>query len=297
MLATAIGARLQALRIGFVSTDRELDISDRDSVRAFATRESPTLIVNAAAYTRVDDAEANEGEASRVNAEGALHLAEAARDVSGRLLHFSTDYVFDGLARTPYPEEAPAVPRSAYGRTKLRGERLVLETLPERSWIVRTSWLFGENGRNFVNTVVERMRDREELRIVDDQHGRPTYTGDLAFASLSLLGIDGHDQARAAPAGVYHCSNSEAATWHGLGVGISQVCADLGVSLKVKRIVPIATDQYASAAPRPAYSVLDTSKIEAAIGRPVRSWRAALRDYLSRELIEFRALEKPESLL
>jgi dTDP-4-dehydrorhamnose reductase len=296
MLARAVGARLRELRIDVVSTDRDLDITDRDAVRAFAECERPTLIVNTAAYTRVDDAEADEAQALRVNAQGAAHLAEVARDQSAWLLHFSTDYVFDGHARTPYREDSPALPLSAYGRTKFRGERLVCETLRERSYVVRTSWLFGENGHNFVKTVVERMREREELRIVDDQLGRPTYTADLAVAALSLLGIDRGGGGPPAPWGIYHFANAGATTWHGLGVASRDACVDLGVTLKVARIVPVTTDQFPRAAARPAYSVLDTSKIEAALGRSARPWRAALRDYLSRELAEDPALERREPL-
>lgn len=280
MLASAISERLDTLGVPFLSTDRELDITDAAAVRSFAERERPALIVNAAAYTQVDDAESHEADALRVNAQGPENLASAARSVGARLLHFSTDYVFDGRSRTPYAEDAATGPVTAYGRTKLAGETFVRALLPETSYIVRTSWLFGNNGPNFVKTIAGFLRTREELRVVDDQHGRPTYTHDLARASLALLGLD---RRAPAPAGLYHFANSEALSWHAFALDIRAACEELGQKLAVQRIVPVTTDQFPRPAPRPAYSVLDTSKIEAALGEEPRTFRIALREYLRRE--------------
>jgi dTDP-4-dehydrorhamnose reductase len=280
MLASALAERLGALDVPFVSTDRELDISDPAPVRAFAERERPTLIINSAAYRQVDDAESHEADALRVNANGPENLASAARKVNARLLHFSTDYVFDGRSRTPYVEDAATGPVTAYGRTKLAGEQRVCAVLPEASYIVRTSWLFGNNGPNFVKTIAGLLKTREELRVVDDQHGRPTYTHDLAHASLALLGLG--ERTAAAP-GVYHFANAEALTWHAFALDIRAACEELGQKLAVQRIVAVTTEQFQRPAPRPAYSVLDTSKIETALGTKPRSFRAALREYLRRE--------------
>ena len=280
MLASALGEQLDQLGVPWLGSDRELDIGDASPVLAFAQKERPTLIINAAAYTQVDDAESNEAAAQRVNADGPAHLADAARAVGARLLHFSTDYVFDGLGRSPYTEQAPTGPRSAYGRSKLFGEQRVLSLLPDAATIVRTSWLFGHNGPNFVRTMVGLLRSREELRVVDDQHGRPTYTHDLAEAALALVGLRG---TAAAPAGIYHFANADATTWHGLTVQIRAACEALGERLAVQRIVPVTTDQFPRPAPRPAYSVLATTKLEAALGIQPRSYVLALRDYLRRE--------------
>jgi dTDP-4-dehydrorhamnose reductase len=280
MLASALAERLAALDVPFLPTDRELDISDSALVRAFAEREKPTLIINAAAYTQVDDAESHEADALRVNADGPENLAAAARAVGARLLHFSTDYVFDGRSQTPYVEDAATGPVTAYGRTKLAGEQRVSAALPEASYIVRTSWLFGNNGPNFVKTIAGLLKTREELRVVDDQHGRPTYTHDLAQASLALLGLD---QLRAAAPGVYHFANAEALTWHAFALDIRTAMEERAQKLAVQRIVPVTTEQFQRPAPRPAYSVLDTRKIEAALGAKPRSFRTALREYLQRE--------------
>lgn len=281
MLATAIAACLQRSGVGFVATDSELDIADRDRVLEFARRERPSLIVNAAAYTKVDDAETQREAAFRVNATGVESLAHAAQELGVRMLHYSTDYVFDGNGAQPYLEDHPTAPGNVYGESKLAGERLLLEILPNDAVIVRTSWLFGENGPNFVKTMLGLMRSRSELRVVSDQHGRPTYTHDLAEVSLSLCGAFG--DGKAAP-GVYHFANSGPTSWHGFALGIRDVCLELGVSLKVEHIVPVTTAEFPRPAKRPAYSVLDTRKIEAFVGGRARSWRDALRAYLLNEI-------------
>lgn len=280
MLASALGEQLDQLGVPWFGTDRELDIGDPAPLLAVAQKERPTLIINSAAYTQVDDAESNEATALRVNADGPAHLADAAGAVGARLLHFSTDYVFDGQARSPYLEQAPTGPLTAYGRTKLAGEQRVLSRLPGAATIIRTSWLFGHNGPNFVKTMVALLRSREELRVVADQHGRPTYTHDLAEAALALAGLRG---SAPAPTGIYHFANADATTWHEFTVEIRAACEALGERLTAQRIVPVTTEQFPRPAPRPAYSVLATTKIEAALKVQPRSFRLALRDYLRRE--------------
>ncbi|MFZ5897277.1 MAG: dTDP-4-dehydrorhamnose reductase [Myxococcota bacterium] len=280
MLATALAACLQRAGVGFVATDSELDVSDAGRVLAFARSERPSLIVNAAAYTRVDDAETHRDEAFRVNASGVQYLAEAARALGVRLLHYSTDYVFDGAGSSPYREDHPMAAVSVYGASKQRGEELANKVLPDSCVIVRTSWLFGENGANFVKTMVRLMQTQDEVRVVSDQQGRPTYTHDLAEVSLALCGAFGDPPA---PAGTYHFANSGPTTWHGFAQGIRDVCLELGMKLAVQRIVPVTTAEFPRPAPRPAYSVLDTHKIEAYLGGEARSWRDALRAYLLNE--------------
>lgn len=290
MLARALASRLDALGVSHIATDVDMDIGELERLLAFAREHRPTAILNAAAYTRVDDAEANEAVANRVNAEGAGNLARAALEVGARLLHYSTDYVFDGTAQSPYREDAPTAPRSAYGRSKLGGEQRLLATLataPELGYVVRTSWLFGAGGPNFVKTMVGLMRDKEELRVVQDQHGRPTYTVDLADASLRLLGFGA-----AAPAtpGIYHFANGGPTSWHGFASSILEACRALGLPVKTKQIVPVTTAEFPRPAPRPAYSVLDTTRIEHALGYAPRHYLDTLPDYLTRE---FAASERP----
>jgi dTDP-4-dehydrorhamnose reductase len=280
MLASALGEELAALGLSWFATDLELDIGELDPVVAYARQHRPNLIINAAAYTRVDDAESHEAEALRVNADGPLHLAEAAQDVGARLLHFSTDYVFDGKSRAPYTERADTGPVTVYGRSKLLGEQRVQALLADAAYVVRTSWLFGHNGPNFVKTIAGLLRTREELQVVDDQRGRPTYTHDLARAALGLVGLgSGHP----AEPGTYHFANADEVSWHGFAVEIRAACESLGQTLAVRRILPVTTAQFPRPAPRPAHSVLDTTKIERALRIQPRAFRIALRDYLRRE--------------
>ncbi|HLV65451.1 MAG TPA: dTDP-4-dehydrorhamnose reductase [Polyangiaceae bacterium] len=281
MLGRVIAAKLAERSVPFVATDVDLDIANAEAVEAFANAERPSVIVNAAAYTRVDDAESQAADAFRVNAEGAATLARAARGLGAACLYFSTDYVFDGQARAPYVETAPCAPSSVYGRSKREGEVGVLRALEGGSpYVLRTSWLFGENGPSFVRTMLTLMREREELRVVRDQEGRPTYTHDLADVALRLVGVGG----AAAPAGIYHFANAGPTTWYDFAHGIHDAALRRGVPLRVARIVPVSTAEFPRPAPRPAYSVLDTGRIEKALGITPRHWMEALDEHLEREM-------------
>jgi dTDP-4-dehydrorhamnose reductase len=286
MLGHAIVARLQALGQRFVATDANLDIGDREPVLAFARSERPSAIVNAAAYTRVDDAENEAALAFRVNADGPAFLAEAAQELGAPLLHFSTDYVFDGSGVVPYTEQAITSPLGTYGRSKREGEARVLERCSSGAYLVRTSWLFGENGNNFVKTMARLMRERDELSVVADQHGRPTYTRDLADAALRLLGFG--STSAAAPS-LYHFANSGPTTWFDFSAAIRSTCVSCGLQLRVKTLRPITTAEFPRPAPRPPYSVLDTSRIEAALGEKPRPWESALSDYVAGQVSDWKS--------
>jgi dTDP-4-dehydrorhamnose reductase len=281
MLGSALRARLERSSVAHVLSDLELDIANAEAVLAFARAERPTHIVNAAAYTKVDDAETQEDDARRANALGPEHLARAAVELGAPLVHFSTDYVFSGTASAPYVETAPTAPSGAYGRTKLEGERR-LAGVPgaERlAYVVRTSWLFGENGPSFPKTIAKLCLDKDELRVVADQQGRPTCTFDLAEAALELAGIGG---GRApARAGISHFANAGETTWHGLAEAIRSELVALGRPVKAARIVPVTTAEFPRPAARPAYSVLDTGRIEAALGRKPRPFQLPLREFLA----------------
>lgn len=278
-LGSALAERLSRLGVPHVKTGRDVDITERARVVELAERERPTLIVNAAAYTRVDDAETHEAEATRVNALGPEHLGQVAAAVGASVVHVSTDYVFDGRATAPYREDAPCAPASAYGRSKLEGERRLLALRSARTpvYVVRTSWLFGEHGTNFVRTILKLLAERDELRVVADQEGRPTYAGDLADALLELPGASGR---AAAPDGVYHFANAGAVSWHGFASAIRELSLELALPVRAARVVPVSTAEFPRPAPRPAYSVLDTSRIESALGRAPRPFLSALRTYL-----------------
>ncbi len=282
LLGSAFHGRLEELGVGFVATDRELDIADSGAVREFALRERPALILNAAAYTRVDDAETHQEEAFRVNALGPENLATASSECGASIVHISTDYVFDGRGTEPYREDSPCAPVSAYARTKYEGERRLLEVTGGRSlWMIRTSWLFGDNGPSFVRRISELVAERDELRVIADQRGRPTYAPDLADAALRLAGVV-EPERHAAPRrahGVYHFANSGETTWHELAEAVRERASKHGLPVRAARVVPITTAEYPLPAVRPAYSVLDTSKIEAALGVAPRHWRMALDEW------------------
>ncbi len=283
MLAHALKGRLSQLGLAYGGTDLDLDITDLPSLRSYARERAFTHVINCAAFTAVDDAEAREQRAYSINADGAGNLAEVAAEIGATFVHFSTDYVFDGSADVPYEEHASTAPIGAYGRTKLGGESKVLATMPreqgQRSvYILRTSWLFGPNGKNFVRTMLELMREKSELNVVGDQRGRPTYTEDLADATLGLLRMSARGPRP--PSGIYHFANAGETTWHGFAVDILEQARELGFNLRVRLVSPVTTSEFPRPAPRPRYSVLATGKIERALGGSPRHYRAALRDYL-----------------
>ena len=284
MLARAVLAQLDRANLEHVGTDLELDIGDAGAVSEFAKSNRFSHVVNCAAYTRVDDAEGQIDLAHRVNAIGPGNLAETAAQIGASLVHFSTDYVFDGRASAPYVEDSLCAPDGAYGRTKLEGERLVLKQMPpdnssgRRLHLIRTSWLYGEGGANFVATMLRLMAARDVLRVIADQIGRPTYTVDLAQAALCLAGII--PAAPAADSGIYHFANAVETSWHGFAQAILAQARELGFELRTHTIEAITTAEYPLPAPRPAYSVLCTSRYEAATRRKPRNWQDALAEYL-----------------
>jgi len=253
----------------------EFDITDSYQVESQLGDLCPEVIINCAAYTNVDGAESEEHLALQVNGAGVANLAKTARQLNALLIHVSTDYVFDGTKTTPYCEEDPVAPISAYGRSKLAGERAILSSGLERYYIIRTSWLYGPNGKNFVETIIRLARERDELRVVADQIGTPTYTRDLAAAIFNLLMANPR-----ARYGIYHFSNSGQCSWCEFATEIIGQVQDLGEILKVKRVEPIRTKAYPLPAPRPAYSVFSKSRYIVATGINPPDWQTALQRYL-----------------
>ncbi|MER6427671.1 dTDP-4-dehydrorhamnose reductase [Streptomyces sp900105245] len=245
-----------------------LDITDPDAVHDAVAAHRPRIVVNCAAWTAVDDAEAREADALRVNGDGPRNLADACEKAGAGLLQVSTDYVFAGDGTSPYPEDAPTAPRSAYGRTKLAGERAVLAALPETGYVVRTAWLYGAGGGNFVDTMIGLEAARDTVDVVDDQRGQPTWTVDLAdrLVRLGRAAVAG-----TAPAGVYHGTSGGETTWFGLTREIYRLLgSDPG------RVRPTNSAAFARPAPRPAYSVLGHDRWRRAGVEPIRPWQEAL---------------------
>ena len=243
---------------------RDLDVTDRRAVSERIAGERPDAVVNCAAYTDVDGAESDAASAMRLNAEAAGHVAEAAARAGASVLYPSSDYVFDGRKGEPYVESDPTGPLSAYGRSKLAGERAT-EAANPRSFVVRSAWLFGAGGRNFVETMLRVAGTRGELAVVADQVGCPTYTGHLARALVRLLATDAH--------GVHHLAGAGACSWYEFA---AEIFRRAGVAC---RVVPTTTEALARPAPRPAYSVL---AIERADGPgPLPHWTEGLDAYLA----------------
>ncbi len=261
----------------------EFDVTDRQNVLTMVGEEHPDIIINCAAYTQVDRCETEEMLANRVNGEAVGFLAEAAKSVGATLVHISTDYVFAGDQTHPYREDDPVAPQSAYGRSKLLGEQALLASGLEKYFIVRTSWLYGPGGNNFVETMIRLAREREELRVVGDQTGSPTYTGDLADAIFHLLALADSPHASPlaphGPYGIYHFSNNGQCSWYDFAVEIVALARDHGEPIITQRIAPITTDDYPLPAKRPAYSVFCKEKYERATGAEVPEWRQSLRIY------------------
>ncbi|MEX2289335.1 MAG: dTDP-4-dehydrorhamnose reductase [Mycobacteriales bacterium] len=259
-------------------TSAELDVTDPFAVKDTVAQwcrvvrsDSPghrVVVVNAAAYTAVDAAESDEETAYAVNATAPALLAQACASNGAKLVHVSTDYVFPGdrAAGPPYDVDDETGPRSAYGRTKLAGELAVRELLPDASWIVRTAWVYGGTGRNFVKTMARLEREKETVSVVDDQRGSPTWSRDLAKGLWALARED-------VPAGTYHCTSRGQTTWHGFARAIFE---ELGAD--PARVLPIPTAAYPVPAPRPAYSALSSRAWDEAGLPQLPDWREALSE-------------------
>ena len=257
----------------YIFTDiDELDITDSDAVAAFVEQNGIQIIVNCAAYTNVDRAEEDEATAERINAEAVRNLAEAAKRVDGTLFHISTDYVFGGEGNTPRTEDMPLDPQGAYGRTKLHGEQAIAE-VGCKSIIIRTAWLYSEFGKNFLLTMLRLTKEKPAINVVFDQVGTPTYAGDLALTIFSIIEGDMY----AGNEGVYHFSNEGVCSWYDFAQEIATAMGH-----RECKISPCHSDEFPSKVKRPAYSVLDKSKIKRTFGVEIPHWRESMYYCLKR---------------
>lgn len=270
-------ARLLGAHCDVVAVDRAaLDLADPDVIVSAMRGSRPDIVLNAGAYTAVDAAERERDAAFAVNARAPQVLADEAKRADAVLIHYSTDYVFDGAASSPYTEDAPTGPLNVYGESKLEGERAIAAT-GARALVLRTSWVYGTRGKNFLLTILRLAADRDELRIVADQTGTPNWSRTLAQATAALV-------ARGLPflaerAGLYHLSSTGATTWHGFATAI------VGDAAR-PRVVPITTAEYPTPARRPAYGVLATERFRAAFGFALPPWRDALAACLAARAAE-----------
>jgi dTDP-4-dehydrorhamnose reductase len=263
-----------------IAVDRtRIDLSQPESIRQAMAQIQPDLVVNAAAYTAVDKAENEPELAHAVNGIAPGIFAEECAKLRATLIHFSTDYVFDGSRGSAYLETDITNPLGTYGKSKLAGEEAIRNAV-NRHIIIRTAWVYGNGGKgNFVKTMLRLGKEREEIRVVADQIGSPTWTGDLAAAVSQII-----PQIKPEIFGTYQYTNSGVCSWYDFAIAIFEEAEKLGFPLKVQRVIPITTAEYPTPAKRPAFSVLSTVKISALLGTYPPHWRQGLRQMLAREV-------------
>jgi dTDP-4-dehydrorhamnose reductase len=267
MLGTDLLAALRA-RDPVGVRRQELDVTNLAAVRTVLSHFRPDVVVNCAAWTAVDEAEQREAEAFAVNAVAAANLANVCKELDARLVQVSTDYVFDGDADSPYAEDAPLNPRTSYGRTKAAGEWAVTAILPAKSWIVRTAWLYGAAGANFVRSMIRLEQQRDTIEVVADQQGQPTWSADVARQIVRMVDADVRP-------GIYHATATGSATWCDLARAVFD---ELGAD--ATRVLPTTSSKYVRPAPRPRYSVLGHDAWCSAGVPPLPSWRESLAQAL-----------------
>ena len=273
MLGTELGGLLVQAGIPFVASDLDCDITDMAALRDFPIGKGIRWIINCSAYTAVDKAEDDEARARLINATGAGNIAAVASEIGAKMIHISTDYVFDGTASRPYVETDPVCPAGAYGRTKAEGEALVRQHC-RQSFILRTAWLYGRHGNNFVFTMLRLMKEKPELGIVADQRGTPTWTVTLCQVILELIRRDADGY------GVWHVTDRGETTWHEFAGEIQRLGVAKGLLPAAIPLRPLSTGQYPTKARRPAYSVLSKVKIEQWLGRPLPPWPESLAAFI-----------------
>ncbi len=307
MLGGDLVEEAQAAGLRCVASDREVDITDTGRVRAFAEEHRPAWIINAAAYTAVDQAEHEPERAMAINGAGPGHLGAAAAAIGATVVHFSTDYVFDGSGERPWVETDPTGPLSSYGRSKLAGEQR-LAAATDRFFVFRISWLYGVKGKNFVKTVVRLLREKPELRIIADQVGSPTWTRPLARQVIGLaaragatgkatggavrdavsgaagtprVGATSEPRGDGLPYGIYHYADDGYISWYEFALGIREEARAAGLVDRETPIVPIATHEYPLPAPRPANSRFCRDKVQYELGFTIHPWRDNLAGYFA----------------
>lgn len=274
MLGSDTESLLKQNALEVTATDKDVDITRIEDVKEFSRNKKVDTIINCASYTNVNQAETESEKAFLVNAEGVLNLSKIAREKGAVFIHVSTDYVFDGRKKTPYAEDDPVGPLSVYGASKGKAEEHIRQFL-ERYYILRTAWMFGRKGKNFVYTILDLFEKQDEVRVVNDQRGTPTYSADLARMILKIV-MSGSDKF-----GLYHFTNEGETTWFDFACEIYRQAKDLGMVKKEVRVVPVSTGRTPGQALRPAYSVLSKEKVIRTFNVAIRRWKDALAEFLN----------------
>lgn len=281
MLGSEIAFQMKKKDIPFIGTNSEKDITDREVLFAFAEA-YPGIewIINCAAYTEVDRQEDDVDKADLLNAIGPANIADVAKKTGAKLIHISTDYVFDGKGSVPYTEDMKICPESVYGKTKAHGEIYVRNILPDASFIIRTSWLYGFDGENFVYNMIRQFNKKESVQVVNDQKGTPTFAGNLAEVVLTLIKKENTEPESVKP-GIYHYSNAGETTWFNFACAIYEEAKRTGRIRNNCRITPCSSHDFIHKARRPAYSVLNKDKITQILGLNTPDWQVSLTKFMN----------------
>ena len=274
MLGQEVARRFDVMKLQHIDTDIECDITDLNAITEFGKGRQIRWIINCSAYTAVDKAESEEERARKINADGPSNLATFARIHGARIIHISTDYVFDGEAVRPYREDEPVNPTGAYGRTKAEGEQ-ALAAATSDYFIIRTAWLYGTRGKNFVYTMLKLMNERDTLGVVADQHGTPTFAPHLAYVIGEIVRQDSKQY------GYYHFTDSGETTWYDFARKIHEKGCNARRIERVCEIKPLRTEDYPTPARRPKYSVLAKDKIKSTFGIELSSWEQGLDEFFA----------------
>ena len=282
MLGTEVSNQLDKNNFSWIGTDREVDITNYESLEDFANKNSSSdnkidWIINCAAYTAVDKAEEDVEMAQKLNALGPKNIATLCKNIGAKMIHISTDYVFDGTASEPYTEEIPYKPLGVYGVTKAEGEKEVLSILPENSYILRTAWLYGYYGKNFVFTMINLMNTKDKISVVNDQFGTPTNAQNLANVICTLINKSASENI---PSGVYHCTDLGKTNWYEFAKEIHHFGIKYGKITGNCVVNPCTTEEYPVKAKRPAYSVLSKDKLMKNLNISLPEWKQNLEEFI-----------------
>ena len=273
MLGSDVGYFLKETHKDYIASDIEVDITDLEELKRFINDKKIDWIINCSAYTAVDKAEDEPEKAFKINTEGALNIAKIAREKEAKLIHISTDYVFDGEKNGSYTEDDDPNPMGAYGKSKLEGERNI-QNIIEKYFILRTAWLYGKNGNNFVYTMLELFKEKEVVKVVSDQWGTPTHTKDLAGTIIKII------QDKSDKYGIYHFTNEGRTNWYEFAKEIYERAKKHKLIKKDLNIIPITTEEYPTKAVRPKNAYMSKEKIKSSFGLNIRDWGNSLEEFL-----------------